>query len=232
MHVRLRYVVVPLLATLWPGAAALPGLHAQEGARTAADAIRAAVATRIASAGAEISIEALDLAQDAPVFREARPDPAAALGQPIRFALLTRDGAVLTATATVSVIADHVVVRQPIARGAIVAADDVAALRAPLRGLPLKPLPALADVVGARSLRRIDPGAVMLSTFVVLPRAVEPGDPVVVSAGAGVVEVTASMIAVDGGRVGDVIRIRYPESRTFLRGRIVRRGYLEVIHGR
>jgi flagella basal body P-ring formation protein FlgA len=40
------------------------------------------------------------------------------------------------------------------------------------------------------------------------------------------------MIAIDGGRVGDTIRVRHPESRTYLRGRIIGPGHLEVTNGR
>jgi flagella basal body P-ring formation protein FlgA len=227
----IRALIAALIALASALLAAAPARATSDSLLTAADAIRAAVVARL-GAGVEVSIDALDLSPDAPVFREARPDPSAALGKPIRFALLTRDGAMLHVTATLSVTVAHVIVRQPIARGAVVAAADVTEVRDQLRGLPLRHLPSIADVVGARALRRMDAGVVMLAAFVALPRAVEPGDAVVVSAAAGVVEVTASMVAIDGGRVGDVIRIRYPESRTFLRGRIVRPGFLEVIHGR
>jgi flagella basal body P-ring formation protein FlgA len=199
--------------------------------RPAADAIRAASAARLGE-GVEVSVTALDLLSDGAIFSDARPDPAARLGQPIRFTLVTGAGAAMRVTASIAVTVDHVVVRQPIARGATVSAGEVAAARGELRGVPIKRLPALPDVVGARALRAIDAGAVVLPGFVLAPRAVEPGDTVVVSAAVGAIEVTAAMVAVDGGRIGDVIRVRNPESKTYLRGRIVRPGFLEVVHVR
>ena len=207
-------------------------MHASsDDSRTAADAIRAAIVERLGG-NIDVTITALDLNGDAPAFREARPDPSARLGKPIRFTLVTMAGGVMTATATLSVTADHVVVRRRISRGATVTPEDVSAERGVLQGMPLKALPIAEHVVGARALRPIDAGAIVLQGFVLAPRAVEPGDTVTLSAAAGPVEVTASMIAVDGGRIGDTIRVRNRESKTFLRGRILRRGYLEVVHGR
>jgi flagella basal body P-ring formation protein FlgA len=198
---------------------------------TAADAIRAALAERM-GAGADIVVRTIDLAADAPLFREARPDPSAWLGKPIRFTLVTASGAAVGVTASVGVVADHVVTTGAVSRGTRVGGDAVVAVRADLVGVPLKRLPVYADVVGARALRPLLPGAIVLSGAVAVRRAVEPGDEVTVTAAAGAIEITAVMVAADGGNVGATIRVRHPETRRFLRGRIVRPGEVEVIHER
>ena len=53
-----------------------------------------------------------------------------------------------------------------------------------------------------------------------------------VVASAGAVEVTAAMVASDGGQPGDVIRVMNPDTKRFLRARIVKAGIVEVVDGR
>src|SRR5437868_15471240 len=80
---------------------------------TAADAIRRAVRQRVGEA-AGVTLVDLDLKGDAAAFRDARPDPAALLGKPMRFTLVTADNAALQVTATIAVTAPHAIVRQAI----------------------------------------------------------------------------------------------------------------------
>lgn len=198
---------------------------------SAADAIRRAICQRVGE-GIEVTVVDLNVKGEAVAFREARPDPAAVLGKPIRFALVTADNATLPVLATVVVTAPHAVVKQPIIRGKAVEAADVEIVQGPLAGIPLVRVPAAADVVGTRALRPMTSGTVVLSSFVQIRRAVEPGDAVTVVALAGAIEVTGKFVASDGGNVGDAIRVRNPDSRTFVRGRIVKPGLVEVIHER
>jgi len=200
---------------------------------SAAEAIRLAVAQRVGP-DAEVTVATIDVNVngDAPVFRDARPDPAGRLGQPMRFTLLTDAGAAVPVTALVRVVASYVVVRQPIARGLVVSEDTVTAVRAELKGVPLSKLPQIADVIGVRSLRPLLAGDIVLKSFVASRRMVEPGDRVTVVALAGAVEVTAQFVAADGGSLGDTIRVRNPETKKYLRGRIVKAGRVEVINER
>lgn len=200
---------------------------------SAAEAIRLAVAQRVGP-DAEVTITSVDVNVngDTPAFRDARPDPAGRLGQPMRFTLVTGTGAALPVTALVRVVASHVVVRQPIARGVAVSEDAVTAVRDELKGIPISRLPLIGDVIGARSLRPLLAGDIVLPSFVALRRVVEPGDRVTVVALAGAIEVTAQFVAADGGSVGDTIRVRNPETRKYLRGRIVKAGRVEVINER
>jgi flagella basal body P-ring formation protein FlgA len=228
----LRAFVILAAATLF-----VAGPEARSGAAdrvllyNATDAIRRAICQRVGE-GADVTLVDLDVKGDAVAFREARPDPSAVLGKPIRFTLLTADNAALPVVATVVVTASHAVVRQPILRGQALAIADVETVQGPLAGIPLVRVPAAADVVGTRALRPMALGTVVLSSFVQIRRAVEPGDVVTVVALAGAIEVTARFVAADGGNVGDAIRVRNPESRTFVRGRIVKPGRVEVIYER
>jgi flagella basal body P-ring formation protein FlgA len=198
---------------------------------TAADAIRRSICQRVAAA-AGVTVVDLDLKNDAEAFREARPDPSAVLGKPIRFTLVTANNAVLPVIATVVVTLPHAVARQAITRGQALSATEIETVQGPLAGIPLVRVPDAAEVLGTRALRPMTSGTVVLSSFVQIRRAVEPGDAVTVVALAGVIEVTAHFVATDGGNVGDAIRVRNPESRTFVRGRIVKPGLVEVIYER
>ena len=197
----------------------------------AADAIRRAICQRVGE-GADVTLVDIDVKGDVAAFRDARPDPGAMLGKPIRFTLVTADYVALPVMATVIVTTSHAVVKQSIVRGKAVEAADVETVRGPLTGIPLVRVPAAADVVGTRALRAMTSGMVVLSSFVQMRRAVEPGDAVTVVALSGAIEVTARFVASDGGNVGDAIRVRNPDSKTFVRGRIVKPGLVEVMYGR
>lgn len=224
-------LVIAGLMTLAAPMSARPDHAGEPELVTATEAVRRAIVART-NADAEVTVGTLDVKGDAPLFREARPDPSGRFGGPIRFTLITGAGGGIPATATVRVIADHVVLRQPVARGAAVPADAVQTLRAELTGMPLTRLPAMKDIVGARALRPMVAGEIVLPSFVAAHRAVEAGARVTVVALAGAVEVTAEFIAVDGGAVGDTIRIRNPQTKKFVRGRILKSGLVEVLYER
>lgn len=199
---------------------------------TPAELIRLAVIERMGE-GVEVAVTAVDGLTGADVvrvFREARPDPSARLGRPIRVTLVPEKGTATVVTATVRVIGDRVVVRRAVSRGATVEADDVELVRAELVGTPIRRLPTLDEVTGARALRPIAEGAIVLPGFVLVPRAVDVGDRVTVVASVGAVQVTGTFIASDSGAVGDLIRVMNPDTRRYVRGRIVSKGVVEVIY--
>jgi len=101
-----------------------------------------------------------------------------------------------------------------------------------VRGVPIRALPTAAALAGGKALRPIAQGAVVLQEFVAVRRAVEPGDVVTVVALSGDVEVAAELVASDGGRPGDVVRVMNPDTRRVLRARVLRPGYVEVLHVR
>jgi flagella basal body P-ring formation protein FlgA len=156
----------------------------------------------------------------------------ARLGQPIRVTLVAEGGRSSRAVVTMRVTADYVVARRAIGRAQTVTAEDVDAVRGELAGTPLRPLPVLAEVVGGRALRPIDAEAPVLSGYVVAPRVVDPGDTITVVVRSGAVVVSATFTAADGGGVGDIIRVSNPDTRRFIKARIVERGLAEGVHER
>jgi flagella basal body P-ring formation protein FlgA len=198
---------------------------------TAADAIRAAVLERLGP-DVEVTVTILSLPAEPKVFQRATPDPAATLGRPIRFSLSAGAGRTVSATAEIRVTAEYAMTTHSIGRGQVLTADDVSPAKGELRAVPLRRLPTAAALVGAKTLRPIEIGVPIQSSFVAMKRIVEPGDKVTVVAAAGAIEVTATLVAADGGHVGDVIRVVNPETKRYLRGRILRAGIVEVVHGR
>lgn len=222
------HVMAGLLAVI--GLPAAPGGAADP--RSADALIREAVQSRL-GVDAEVTVVNLDLpARAGSEFRSVRVDPAAWLGKPMRFTLVPVSGAPVIAVASLRVVAEHVVARQAISRGETITAETVTSVRDEVRGVPLRRLPQAVQVVGGRALRPVPAGAVLLPGAVTVRRAIEPGDPVTVVARRGDIEVTASLVASDGGDPGDVIRVRNPETRRDLRGRVLSEGRVEVIYAR
>jgi flagella basal body P-ring formation protein FlgA len=220
------------IAALALAAATAPGLAANAlGLRPAAELIRAAVVERV-GADADVSLTGLDVPGPATEFREARPDPEGRLAKPMRFTLTTGAGSSVVAVVSVHVSIDHAVTRRAIGRGETLTEADLATMRDELRGTPLRRLPTTAQLVGGRALRPMPAGAIVLPGAVAIRRVVEPGDRVTVVATTGTVEVSAAMIAADGGRIGDLVRVVNPETRHYLRGRILNDGRIEVMYAR
>ena len=226
-----RLVMGTVLAATATCALAAASRPARPPAISAVDAIRAAVVARL-GIEATVEVESLDVSGNAPVFREARPDPAARLGRPVRFTLVTDSGGALPATATITVTGALVVATRNVARGESLKPEDLDESRRVITDVPLRRLPQLSELVGSRALRVLPAGEAVPGNAVAIRRKVEPGDPVTVVAASGAVEVTATFVAADGGQTGAVIRVVNPETRRFLRGRVLSNGKIEVIDGR
>ncbi len=193
----------------------------------AADAVRAAILERV-GATAEIGGLTIEPAVDG-LFRNANPDPLARLGRPVQFTLIPVAGAPVKIVASFDVIADHATTTAAIGRGHAIALADLTAMRAVVRDVPMRLISSAAMLAGARALRPIPAGAIVQTSFVAMRRAVEPGDSVTVVAIDGPVEVSATLVAADGGVIGAAIRVVNPETRRILRGRIVADRRVEVI---
>ena len=229
--IRPRRHLVPITAVLAAAAcvAVLAGAEAPALALvTPADAIRSAVRARMGEE-AVVTIKSIGITGDGLMVREARPDPSARLGRPVRFTLITAENAALPVQVDLSVTIPHVVVREAVMRAHVIESGQVHEVRAEVVDTPLTRLVTQKEAVGARALRPLAPGTILLPAYVAARRVVEPGDSVTVVALAGAIEVTATFTAVDGGRIGDVIRIKNPDTRKFIRGRIVKAGFVEVI---
>jgi flagella basal body P-ring formation protein FlgA len=132
----------------------------------------------------------------------------------------------------VRVFADRAVARRPIARGAVIGSTDIEAVRAAVADAPLRELPSASALAGARARRAIEPGTVVRPSDVIRRRLVEPGDTVTAVVRVGPVEVSATFRAADGGDAGDCIRLVNPDTRRFVRGRVVNAGFVEVTDDR
>ncbi|ODS53921.1 MAG: flagella basal body P-ring formation protein FlgA [Acidobacteria bacterium SCN 69-37] len=199
---------------------------------TARDVLIRAATAKLGT-DAVVEIVALDLpAGAADRFVDARIDPAAKLGRPMRVVLVPARGSRVLGTASLRVVAAHAVARRDLPRGTTVTSDDVEIVTGEVQQVPLRRLPGADEVIGSRVLRTIPSAAIVMPGAVALRRTVEPGDRVTAVAMAGDVQVSAEVTAADGGNPGDVIRVVNPGSRRSLRGRVVREGLVEVGYAR
>lgn len=229
MTLSLRVRVALLLAAV---VCLMATLHAAPADMSARDAIVQAVTARMGD-GVVVDVVAIDVPAGAPDrFVDARPDPAARLGRPIRFTLVPARGSRVFATATLRVVTPHVVTRRDLPRGATVTEDDVQVVHAEVTQVPMRRLPLGDQVLGSRVLRPVPASAVVVPGAVAVRRAVEPGDRITAIAMAGDVQVSAELTATDGGNPGDVIRVVNMGSRRSLRGRVIAEGLVEVGHAR
>ncbi len=229
MTLSLRVRVALLLAAV---VCLMATLHAAPADMSARDAIVQAVTARMGD-GVVVDVVAIDVPAGAPDrFVDARPDPAARLGRPIRFTLVPARGSRVFATATLRVVTPHVVTRRDLPRGATVTEDDVQVVHAEVTQVPMRRLPLGDQVLGSRVLRPVPASAVVVPGAVAVRRAVEPGDRITAIAMAGDVQVSAELTATDGGNPGDVIRVVNTGSRRSLRGRVIAEGLVEVGHAR
>jgi len=206
--------------------AAVPG--------TAAETIRAAIVARL-GVDTDVDVLSIDLparADQAGLYREARPDPSAWLGRPMRFSLIPVTGAPVLAVVTARVVGPHLVATRALERNETLADGSFQAVRQELTGLALRRPLTVTEVQGRRMLRPLPAGAVLAAGSVMVRKAIEPGDRVTVRAISGEIEVTASLVAADAGNPGDVIRVVNPETHRDIRGRVVKEGLVEVNYAR
>lgn len=234
MLLPLGLIVATLAWATGPDVPASPAPAAEAIARAMAEAVRQRFGP-----GTVVEIDDVTSASQVPQGRlDAVPDPGGRSGSRIGFSLLTtrsvggrvRAVRVGRASAMVHVQVEHVHARGFVARGTEVSAQNTEVVQDAVVALPLRRLPALGEVLGARALRDLPAGACVTATDVVLQPAVRAGDEVVVTANGPDYQATATMVAADSGAEGAVIRVVNRESRRTLRGRIVSKGVVNVIH--
>ena len=159
------------------------------------------------------------------------PEPGGRAGKPVRFRLLQGGRQVGYAISVPEVSLRHVRAARPIAAGSVVAADDVRETVGPIDGELIGRLPGAADVVGHTTVRGVARDGVMTARIVRVPPAVRSGDRVVIRAIVLGVEARGVATAQQSGAIGDVIRLVNPETRRQLKGRIVGKNEVEVLHG-
>jgi flagella basal body P-ring formation protein FlgA len=196
-----------------------------------ADLVRDAVAARF-GAGADVSVTLVGVPADAPAIRRVSIDPMARTGKPCVVTLYPESGRAIAVTATIRVVVEHAALARPVERGHAIEATEIEARRGEAVDVPLRALPTAAQIEGGRALRPMPAGAIVLNGFVLTRRAIEPGDEITAILATGAVEITAVLVAADGGRVGDVIRVVNPGTRRMLKARVKDGKTVEVIYGR
>jgi flagellar basal body P-ring formation protein FlgA len=161
----------------------------------------------------------------------AKPDANARVGVASWFTV-SGPGRVVRVQATVQVDAPHVRAVRTLPRGRQLAADDVRPEQGPVDGARFARVPAPATMTGARMMRVVDADAVVQALDVSLAPVVKAGESVVAVVRIGVVEVTATMTAVDNGGLGDQIRIAHRDRKRVLHATVVGPGRVEVTYER
>lgn len=230
-RLRVRGSVPLLLLSSLASAAVLPDVDP-----LAHEAIVRAVRARL-GATAEVTVVSTEGASAtmAPI-EDAVIEPGAVFGRPIRLLLrasVERGGQptltpVARVTVQLAVTADHWHTARAIARGGHLAEGDVRPARHVLASGPLAPMPDEDAVVGAAALRDLPVDACVTVRSVLPQPAVKAGDPVAAIVRFGVVEARASLVAIDGGRIGATVRVRHPETKRTMSATVTGRGAVEI----
>jgi flagella basal body P-ring formation protein FlgA len=190
-------------------------------------------------ADARIIVERLEIASVRDVTPiEAVPAPGARTGEVVAFALLGSVGTgasrravnIGRATALVRVEAPHAKAVRLITRGKDIEGADLQSVVEDVPGVLLRRLPTTGQLVGGQALKNIAAGEVATSTAVAATPAVRSGQLVKATATIAGAQISATLVAAQGGELGAVIRVVNRESRRELRARIVGEGSVEVIY--
>jgi flagella basal body P-ring formation protein FlgA len=200
-------------------------------------ALVAAVQARMGSVGVTVTDLATSVVPGAGPDVVALPVAGARVGGPVRFALFQRGpvgrrGAarrVGSATAMVRVSAVHARAARAIARGTELGEADLTVVREDVGSVPMNPLPPASDLIGARAVRDLRAGEVILPALAAPPVLVRSGDRVDVRVIVDGIEARGEAVAAESGCKGEIIRLSNPVSRRTIRGRVIGRGEVEVV---
>jgi flagella basal body P-ring formation protein FlgA len=201
------------------------------------DAVVAAVRARV-GAGAEVEVEAIEavlpLRGD---VADAVLMPGARVGATTGVVLRGRRGGpgaefvtVGRVNVRVRVTVPHAHTTRPIARGSRLAEADLAVTRHALPSGALRALPGAEALVDGRVLRDLPEDACLTPQVVAASPAVVAGQEVAAVVREGRVEVRATLVAVDSGAVGEMVRVAHPGSRRTRRARVIGRAEVEIRH--
>ncbi len=202
-------------------------------------AVRAAIvraAVQRLGQGAEVSLQELQInAMPANGTITAVPEPAARIGRPSVFSLTAQTATgprrIGSAVALLGAAAPHLRARRAIRRGETLTAADVEAIDGRIADAPLKSLPGLDAVAGAKATRDLEAGTILTSSVIAATPLVRSGQQITVRARVGNIEARTIAIAQQNGQAGDLVRAVTPESKRTLVGRVVASGEIEVVHG-
>ena len=97
---------------------------------------------------------------------------------------------------------------RPVARGAVVAADDLVMAWLPMAALPDDGLRRPEDLAGRQAVRALAAGRAVRAGEVAAPWAVERGDRVGMSFSRGGLQIVTAAEVLENGRPGDTVRVR------------------------
>ena len=123
--------------------------------------------------------------------------------------------------AEISVFDTVLVSVRPIARHLIIAPEDVRLERREISSLTTRAFTEIGEVVGKQASRAIGVNEILTARLIRLPKVVHRGGAVTLLYETSVLQIEASGRALEGGRVGDVIRVKNPSSGKVIEGKIL-----------
>jgi len=200
-------------------------------------AVVAAVRARV-GAEAEVDVERVEaLSPLGGTVTDAVILPGAVIGGPIGVMLrgtARQDGASLVpvgrATVRVRVSLSHRHTTRPLARGRRLTDGDLAVAHHVLSRGALRAWPDDAALTDARVLRDLPADACLTWQVVAPSPAVVAGREVAAVVRDGRVEVRATLVAVDSGAIGEVVRVTHTGTRRVMRARVIGRAEVEIRH--
>lgn len=123
---------------------------------------------------------------------------------------------------------DLPIANRPIAKGAVINAEDIGRARFNIAMLPRDFTENEQSIVGLAANNDIGSGEVFRSSKLALPIAIRSGEKVIMRYQSGLLEVTASGIAAGEGALGQEIKVRNENSKKIIVGEIIEPGLVRV----
>ena len=130
--------------------------------------------------------------------------------------------------ATIGVTADVVTVVRPLGKHQHIEMADLSVERRDLAKLPSDTIRRVEDALGHRATRMIYPKSVLQSSMIALPPLVRRNDIVKIVATAGAMTITATGMAKQQGRKGEMVRVMNTDSNRIITARVTGPGAVEV----
>lgn len=171
-----------------------------------------------------VPFEPVSLPPGPAVIRILKPNKGVAPG-PVSFLLAVdvagRESARMWVKSEIRVFGEVVVSSVPLARHETIAAKDVRLERRDISGLSARPLTKIEEVAGARAARAIEVNEILTQRALERPTLLRRGAPVTLLYETGGLRVEAPGLALESGRIGEIVQVKNPTSGKLLRGLIV-----------
>ncbi len=200
------------------------------------DAVHARMGMTVDVAIGELTVRAVaNIRLTAPL--SAVPDAGSRTGGFARFVLYDGRGNGATtptrrvgvADAEIFIVSEQLQARRPIARGNVIATEDVEIVRDDVGRVPLRPIPTTRGAIGARAIRAIAAGDRLSLGMIASPALVKSGDEVQTVVRVGAIEARGTAVAAQTGVLGAEIRVVNSSTRRSLRARVIGAREVEVV---